>query len=82
MSETDEFDEDVRDDLRDLPPSCNLVFRVVDDIGPCTQASICEKSLLSPRTVRDALARLKNNDLISERPNPNDGRQSLYDRHQ
>lgn len=49
----------VRADLREVPASARLVYLVLEHEGPMTQGEIADASLLPPRTVRYALARLR-----------------------
>ncbi|MFB6353043.1 MAG: ArsR family transcriptional regulator, partial [Halobacteriales archaeon] len=42
--------------LADVPPSAKLVYKVLEYNGGLTQKEIVERSMLSQRTVRDALA--------------------------
>lgn len=68
----------VNQKLLDLPPSAKLVFRVLEYEGPLTQKQIVEESLLSSRTVRYALIRLKKVETIDEDIHFADARQSIY----
>ncbi|MFB6113856.1 MAG: MarR family transcriptional regulator [Halodesulfurarchaeum sp.] len=65
--------------LEDLPPSAKLVFKVLEYDGPLTQKGIVEESKLSARTVRYALDRLEDCDLVDERVHFKDARQHLYE---
>lgn len=56
--------DEVRDRLRDLPPSAKLVVWVLDDQGPLTAEQVTEESLLPSRTVRYALNRLQDVELV------------------
>jgi len=64
--------------IADVPPSAKLVYKVLEYNGPLTQKEIVERSMLSQRTVRDALARLRAIDLVSEEVYIPDARQDLY----
>jgi DNA-binding MarR family transcriptional regulator len=64
--------------VRELPPSAKLVFKVLEYNGGLTQKRIVEKSRLSQRTVRDALDRLLEADLVEKEVYIPDARQSLY----
>ena len=66
------------EDVRDLPPSAKLVYLIVQETGPCTQAEIHERSLLPRRTVRHALSQLQDAGLVESRPYLGDARQVLY----
>lgn len=64
--------------LRDLPPSAKLVYWVLTVEGKLTQGGIVEESLLSARTVRYALDRLKSAGLVRETVYIPDARKSVY----
>jgi len=64
--------------LDDLPPSAKLVYKVLEYDGPKTQKGIVEESMLSARTVRYALDRLKERGVVREDVYFADARQSLY----
>jgi len=69
----------LKDKLKDLPPSAKLVFKVLECKGTYfTQKEIAEESLLPSRTVRYALNRLKENDIVEEKSYFRDARQSRY----
>jgi transcription initiation factor IIE alpha subunit len=61
-----------------LPPSAKLVFKVLESGSLLTQKDIVAKTYLPPRTVRYALNRLKEKDILQERFYFQDARQSLY----
>lgn len=69
---------DGEESLEDLPPSAKLVFKVLEYDGPLTQKQIVNESMLSARTVRYALERLENIDVVDEDVYFADARQSLY----
>lgn len=73
MAESDE------EDITDLPPSAKLVYKVLEYKGPLTQKGIVEESMLSARTVRYALERLEEVDVVSEDVYFADARQNLYE---
>jgi DNA-binding MarR family transcriptional regulator len=62
----------------DLPPSAKLVYKVLEYDGPMTQKELVEESMLSARTVRYALDRLADRDVVEEEIYFADARQSLY----
>lgn len=64
--------------LTDLPPSAKLVYKVLEYKGSMTQKGIVEESMLSARTVRYALERLEDIDIVSEDVYFADARQNLY----
>ena len=65
--------------IDDLPPSAKLVFKVLEYKGPMTQKGIVEESMLSARTVRYALERLEDIDIVKEDVYFADARQNLYE---
>lgn len=67
------------EELEELPPSAKLVYKVLEYDGPLTQKQIVEESMLSARTVRYALERLQDIDLVNQDVYFADARQSLYE---
>ena len=65
--------------IADVPPSAKLVYKVLEYNGALTQKQIVERSMLSQRTVRDALARLREISVVSEEVYIPDARQNLYE---
>jgi predicted transcriptional regulator len=61
-----------------LPPSSKAVLQLLDEGGAMTHKEIVRKSNLAPRTVRYALKKLKENQLIIEKFNFRDARQIIY----
>ncbi|KDS91616.1 ArsR family transcriptional regulator [Halorubrum saccharovorum] len=83
MSATDAVtaDEDIADRwsaVRDLPPSAKLVAKVLDYNDTLTQSELAEETLLPPRTVRYALSRLEEEDVVDSRFSFADARKRLY----
>ncbi|WP_200530163.1 helix-turn-helix domain-containing protein [Halorubrum sp. LN27] len=83
MSATDAVtaDEDIMDRwsaVRDLPPSAKLVAKVLDYNDTLTQSELAEETLLPPRTVRYALSRLEEEDVVDSRFSFADARKRLY----
>ena len=64
--------------IEHLPPSAKLVFKVLESGNLLTQKDIVAETYLPPRTVRYALNRLKDQDILQERFYFQDARQSLY----
>jgi DNA-binding MarR family transcriptional regulator len=64
--------------VQDLPPSAKLVLKVLEYNGGLTQKQIVENSRLSQRTVRDALERLQNAEVVEKDIYIPDARQNLY----
>jgi len=71
-------DPDYRDRLRELPPSAKLVAKVLEGASPLSQGQLAEESLLPDRTVRYALNRLEEKELIGSRYSFDDARKQVY----
>ena len=71
-------DPEFRDRLRELPPSAKLVARVLDGGPPLSQGQLAEESLLPDRTVRYALNRLEEAELVDARYSFTDARKQVY----
>jgi DNA-binding MarR family transcriptional regulator len=67
-----------RDRLRELPPSAKLVAKVLEGDAPLSQGQLAEESLLPDRTVRYALNRLEDADLVGSRYSFQDARKQVY----
>ena len=61
-----------------LPPSSKTVLEILDAGGAMTHKDLVEKTRLAPRTVRYALKKLKEKQLIIEKFNFRDARQIIY----
>ncbi len=64
--------------LHELPPSAKLVVKVLEYHDTLTQQALAEETMLPPRTVRFAVSRLEEADLIESRFSFSDARQRLY----
>lgn len=64
--------------IETAPPSAKLVFKVLEYNGALTQKEIVDRSMLSQRTVRDALTRLRDLGVVSKEVYIPDARQNLY----
>lgn len=71
-------DPEFRDTLRELPPSAKLIAKVLEDTKPLSQGKLAEESLLPDRTVRYALNRLEEEDLVESRYSFRDARKQVY----
>ncbi|PSP61303.1 ArsR family transcriptional regulator [Halobacteriales archaeon QH_8_67_36] len=78
MSASPFAQEDFRERLRELPPSAKLVAKVLEDDAPLSQGRLAETSLLPDRTVRYALNRLEESDLVDSRYSFTDARRQVY----
>ncbi|MCJ2563038.1 MAG: MarR family transcriptional regulator [Thermoplasmata archaeon] len=63
--------------LEGMPPSAKLVYRVLLYNGPMTHKELREETGLGPRTLRFALSKLKNSDVVVERIRLEDARQKV-----
>jgi len=61
-----------------LPPSSKTVLQILDNGGAMTHKDLVTKSKLAPRTVRYALKKLKERQMIIEKFNFRDARQIIY----
>jgi DNA-binding MarR family transcriptional regulator len=61
-----------------LPPSSMTVLQILDNGGAMTHKDLVNKSKLAPRTVRYALKKLKEQQMIIEKFNFRDARQIIY----
>jgi DNA-binding GntR family transcriptional regulator len=73
-----ETDEEFRERLRELPPSAKLVAKVLETDAPLSQGQLAEQSLLPDRTVRYALTRLQDAELVGSRYSFRDARKQVY----
>ncbi|WP_227356135.1 helix-turn-helix transcriptional regulator [Haladaptatus salinisoli] len=65
--------------LSELPPSAKLVAKVLEyNDDALTQAELADETLLPPRTVRYALTRLEEHDLVDSRFSFADARKRCY----
>nr|WP_319376237.1 winged helix-turn-helix domain-containing protein [uncultured Methanoregula sp.] len=64
--------------MTSLPPLSETVLKILKREGALTHKELVKKSKRSPRTVRYALKRLKENELIIEKMNMRDMRQIIY----
>lgn len=71
-------DSEFRDRLRELPPSAKLVAKVLESDAPLSQGQLAEESLLPDRTVRYALNRLEESELVGSRYSFQDARKQVY----
>ncbi|NHN47473.1 MarR family transcriptional regulator [Halostella sp. JP-L12] len=71
-------DSEYRDRLSELPPSAKLVAKVLETDSPLSQGQLADESLLPDRTVRYALNRLEEDDLVSSRYSFQDARKQVY----
>lgn len=73
-----ESNEAFRERLRELPPSAKLVAKVLEIDAPLSQGQLASESLLPDRTVRYALNRLADEELVGSRHSFQDARKQVY----
>lgn len=66
------------DSLEGLPPSAKVVYETLDLNGSLNQVALSEESRLAPRTIRDAVRRLEDRNLITSRTCLTDARMRVY----
>ncbi|MFQ3320411.1 MAG: DNA-binding MarR family transcriptional regulator [Natronomonas sp.] len=66
------------DAVADLPPSAKLVAKVLEYDDRLTQSQLAEETMLPPRTVRYALTRLEDVDVVDSRFSFTDARKRVY----
>ena len=64
--------------VRELPPSAKLVAKELDRHDHLSQSELAEDTLLSTRTVRQAVTRLEAVDAVESRVSFRDARKQLY----
>ena len=72
------MDDRIRELLEPLPPSAKLVYYVLDAEGRFDQTGLAEETRLPARTVRFAVEKLDDVDLVEEGLCPTDARRSVY----
>jgi len=71
-------ESEYRDRLRELPPSAKLVAKVLESDSPLSQGQLADESLLPDRTVRYALNRLEEQEIVGSRYSFQDARKQVY----
>ena len=66
------------DAVKELPPSAKLVAKALEYNEQLTQSQLAEETLLPPRTVRYALNRLEEVDVVDSRFSFADARKRVY----
>ncbi|WP_299237397.1 MarR family transcriptional regulator [Natronomonas sp.] len=64
--------------VSDLPPSAKLVAKVLEHNDSLTQSGLAEETMLPPRTVRYATARLEDAGVLESRFSLVDARKRVY----
>lgn len=64
--------------IESFSPSMKLILNILENRGALTQKEIAKVTRLPARTVRYALSRLKDEDVLEEREYFQDARQCLY----
>ncbi|MFA9418251.1 rhodanese-like domain-containing protein [Natrinema sp. HArc-T2] len=68
----------IEDELSDLPPSANLVYKVLEYNGRLSQKQLVDETRLSSRTLHYAIGQLENAGLVESHPAHYDARQTCY----
>jgi DNA-binding MarR family transcriptional regulator len=71
-------EESFTERLRELPPSAKLVAKVLESEARLTQKELANESLLPDRTVRYALNRLEDAELVVSQYHLGDTRKQVY----
>ena len=69
---------DIESAVASLPPSAKLVYKTLQYEGAMTQTQLADASLLPQRTVRHALKKLEEADVVEESVYLMDARKSNY----
>ena len=64
--------------VTDLPPSAKLVAKVLEYNDRLTQSQLADETMLPPRTVRYAVSRLEEVDVVESRFSFTDARKRVY----
>jgi len=71
-------EEWIEEALADLPPSANLVYKVLEYNGHLSQKHLIEETRLSSRTLHYAISQLEDAGLVTSQPARYDARQTCY----
>jgi|GEM_PF-144826 len=71
-------EEWIEEALADLPPSANLVYKVLEYNGHLSQKHLVEETRLSSRTLHYAISQLEDAGLVESHPAHYDARQTCY----
>jgi DNA-binding MarR family transcriptional regulator len=71
-------EEEGWDAVRELPPSAKLVAKTLEYNDALTQSELADETLLPPRTVRYALNRLEEVEVVDSRFSFADARKRIY----
>lgn len=64
--------------IEDVSPSAKLVYKILEYDGGLTQKELVHRSMLAPRTVREALGTLRDIGVVTEQIYIPDARQRIY----
>jgi DNA-binding MarR family transcriptional regulator len=64
--------------VREMPPSAKLVAKALEYNGQLTQSGLAEETLLPARTVRYAISRLEDANVVESRFSFTDARKRVY----
>ena len=77
-ADPESVDQDGWDAVRELPPSAKLVAKTLEYNDALTQSELADETLLPPRTVRYALNRLEDVNVVDSRFSFADARKRIY----
>lgn len=66
------------EEVHELPPSAKLTYLVLKEIQPATHQDLCDRTTMPERTVRHAMSKLIQSDLVERRKNVRDPRKKVY----
>ncbi|MFC7131193.1 hypothetical protein [Haloferax chudinovii] len=78
MSNQQEAHSDIQTALEKLPPSAKLVAKTLEYEGDLTQSQLADETMLPSRTVRNAVAQLQRERIITAQISFRDARQKVY----
>nr|WP_258303499.1 helix-turn-helix domain-containing protein [Haloferax larsenii] len=78
MSNQQEAHSDTPTPLEELPPSAKLVAKTLEYEGDLTQSQLADETMLPSRTVRNAVAQLQRERVITAQISFRDARQKVY----
>lgn len=64
--------------VEDLPPGTKLVFKILQYEGKLTQQEIADETLLTPRTVRRGIRRLREKGIVESQRSPVNASKTVY----
>lgn len=78
MMQTQDDHPILDESFEELPPSAKFVYKTLEQDSSLTQSELADHSCLATRTIRDAVTRLEDRDLIDSGYCPSDARKRVY----